>query len=58
MSKWIQGAIKHKSSLRKALGIKKGKNIPASELEVSKSDSPLMKRRKILAKTLSMMRHK
>ena len=50
--KWIQKAIKSPGSLRKALGVKEGKNIPAKKLTVKESDSPLMKKRKTLAKTL------
>jgi len=33
MKKWIQQAIKKKGSLRKTLGVKKGKTIPQEELE-------------------------
>jgi hypothetical protein len=50
--KWIQKAIKSPGSLRKALGVKEGKNIPAKKLAVKEGDSPLMKKRKTLAKTL------
>jgi len=50
--KWIQKAIKKPGSLRSRLGVKEGKNIPASKLKIKESDSPLMKRRKNLAKTL------
>jgi hypothetical protein len=38
-----------KNALHKQLGIKKGKKIPASKLKVSKSDSPLTKKRKQFA---------
>ena len=50
--KWISKAISRPGSLRKALGIKDGKNIPAKKLAVKEGDSPLMKKRKTLAKTL------
>ena len=50
--KWIQKAISKPGSLRKALGVKEGKSIPAKKLAVKESDSPLMKKRKTLAKTL------
>ena len=52
MAKWIQKAIKKPGALHKALGVKKGKKIPAGKLAVKESDSPTMKRRKNLAKTL------
>ena len=52
---WISGAIRKPGSLRKALKIKPGKKIPASKLTVKESDSPTMKRRKNLAKTLRKM---
>ena len=32
MGDWIAGAVKHKGALRKELGIKKGKDIPAKTL--------------------------
>ena len=52
--KWIQDAIKPQTrgALRKALGVPADKNIPAKKLAVKESDSPLMKKRKTLAKTL------
>lgn len=53
--KWIQGAIKHPGALHKQLGVPQGKKIPASKLAVKKSDSPTLKRRKNLAKTLKRM---
>ena len=51
-TKWIQKAIKKPGALREALGVKEGKKIPAKKLAVKASDSPLMKKRKTLAKTL------
>jgi len=56
--KWIQGAIKKPGALRKALGVKKGRKIPLSELAIKKGDTTRMKRRKNLAKTLGRMRRK
>lgn len=54
--KWIQSAIKKPGALRKALGVPEGEKIPKSKLAVKESDSPLMRRRKILAKTLSKLK--
>lgn len=53
--KWIQKAIKKPGALHKALGVKTGSKIPASKLAIKETDSPLMKKRKTLAKTLSKM---
>lgn len=50
--KWIQKAIKKPKSLKRALHVSAEKNIPASKLKVKESDSPTMKKRKTLAKTL------
>lgn len=50
--KWIKKAISKPGALRKALGVPADKNIPAKKLAVKESDSPLMKKRKTLAKTL------
>lgn len=50
--KWIQKAIKKPGALRESLGVKGDKPIPAKKLAVKESDSPLMKKRKTLAKTL------
>jgi hypothetical protein len=50
--KWIQKAISKPGALREALGVKEGKKIPAKKLSVKESDSPLMKKRKTLTKTL------
>lgn len=54
--KWIQGAIKKPGALHKALGVKAGGKIPAKKLAIKKGDSPLMKKRKNLAKTLGRMK--
>lgn len=53
MSKnWIAGAIKKPGSLHSALGVPQGEKISESKLSIKEGDSPLMKRRKTLAKTL------
>jgi len=49
---WIQKAISAPGALKKALGVKAGKKIPAKKLKIKKGDTLLMKRRKNLAKTL------
>ncbi len=56
--KWIQKALKPetKGALHKALKVPEGKTIPKSKLAVKESDSPTMKRRKNLAKTLGKLR--
>ena len=54
--KWIQAAIKKPGALHKSLRVPEGKPIPASKLTVKESDSPTMKRRKNLAKTLKKLR--
>ena len=39
-----------RGSLRKVLKTPKGKNIPAEDLEVKKTDSPAIKKKKVFAK--------
>jgi len=59
MSKWIQGAIEKKGSLRKALHVKKGQKIPESKLkEAEHSKNPKTRKRAVLAETLKHMRKK
>lgn len=54
--KWIKGAIKKPGALRKALGVKKGENIPESKLKKAEgSKDPKLKKRAILAETLNKM---
>lgn len=53
--KWIAGAVKKKGSLHKALGVPKDEKIPMKKLEVKAGDSPKMKNRKQLAKTLKKL---
>lgn len=56
--KWIQKAVEKPGALHKALGIPKGEKIPKEKLKVKETDSPKMKKRKILAKTLSKIAKK
>jgi hypothetical protein len=56
---WIDKAINHKGSLRKALKVKKGKNIPKNKLEkAAHSNDPLLAKRAKLAENFSKLRHK
>jgi hypothetical protein len=51
--KWIAGAIKHPGSLRKALHVKEGENIPEAKIKkAEKSKNPTMAKRARLAETL------
>lgn len=56
MANWIQGAIKKPGALHEALHVPKGEKIPQDKLAVHEGDTPLMKRRKALAKTLGKLR--
>lgn len=56
--KWIQKAIKKPGALRKELGIKKGKKIPASKLKAAAKKGGKLGRRARLAETLKKMRKK
>ena len=50
---WIQGAIKHKGALHKALGVPKGEKIPEKKLEKAEhSSNPKLAKRARLAETL------
>jgi len=49
---WIQEAIKKPGALRKSLGVKKGKDIPASKLNKAAKKKGKMGQRARLAKTL------
>lgn len=55
---WIKGAIKKKGSLRKSLGVKKGKKIPASKLNKAAKKGGKLGMRARLAKTLRTFRKK
>lgn len=50
--KWIKNAIKKPGSLRKALGVKDGKNIPATKLNTAAKKPGKLGQRARLAKTL------
>lgn len=50
--KWIQQAIKKPGALRSALGVKKGKNIPAGKLAAAAKKPGKMGQRARLAQTL------
>lgn len=49
---WIAGAIKKPGSLRKEMGIKKGKTIPAKRLGTAEKKPGLLGKRARLAATL------
>jgi len=57
--KWIQGAIEHKGSLRKALKVKSGEKIPVSKLKKAEhSKNPKLAKKAKLAETLSHFKRK
>jgi hypothetical protein len=56
--KWIQGAIKHPGALRKELGAKPGKKIPAKKLAAAAKKPGVIGKRARLAETLKKMHHK
>lgn len=54
--KWIQGAIKHKGALHRALGVPEGEKIPAKKkAKAAHSDNPRVRKMAGLAKTLKKM---
>jgi len=53
--KWIQKAIKHPGALRKSLGAKKGKPIPAKKLAAAAKKGGKTGQRARLAITLKKM---
>ena len=53
---WIQGAIKKPGALRKALGAKKGQQIPAGKLQAAAKKPGKMGQRARLAMTLKKMK--
>ena len=55
---WIKGAIKRPGALHKALGVPKGKKIPASKLNAAAKKSGRVGREARLAKTLKGMKKK
>ena len=50
--KWIQNAIKHPGALRKELGVKEGKTIPAKKLAAAAKKPGKEGQRARLAETL------
>jgi len=54
--KWIQDAIKKPGALRKQLGAKAGKPIPAGKLAAAAKKSGLLGQRARLAQTLRKMK--
>ena len=56
---FIAGAIKKPGALHKALHVKQGEKIPESKLKKAEhSKNPLMKKRAVLAETLSKFKKK
>lgn len=55
---WIKGAIKKPGALRRSLGAKKGKPIPAKKLRKAASKGGITGRRARLALTLRKMNRK
>jgi hypothetical protein len=53
--KWIQKAIKKPGALRKELGVKKGKKIPAKKLNAAAKKGGKLGARARLAKTLKKL---
>ena len=53
---WIQDAIKKPGALRKAMGVKKGENIPAKKLAAAAKKPGKMGQRARLAQTLKKMK--
>lgn len=54
--KWIQAAIKKPGALRKSLGVKAGKKIPAKKLAKAAGKGGKMGQRARLAQTLRKMK--
>lgn len=55
---WIAGAIKKPGALRKELGVKEGKTIPAKKLAVAAKKPGKIGQRARLAETLKGMKKK
>lgn len=53
---WIKGAIKKPGALRKALGVKKGQDIPAKKLASAAKKGGKLGQRARLAQTLKKMK--
>ena len=56
--KWIQKAVKKPGALRRALGVKKGKKIPAKKLAKAAKKGGKLGQRARLAETFAKMRRK
>ena len=56
--KWIQEAIGKPGALRKALGAKKGEDIPKGKLEAAAKKKGIMGKRARLAETLMSFPHR
>lgn len=56
MANWIKGAIKKPGSLRKTLGAKKGKPIPAGKLKAAAKKPGITGKRARLAQTLKRLK--
>ena len=56
--KWIQKAVKKPGALRKSLGIKKGKKMPAKTLASADKAGGKLGQRARLAQTFKKMRRK
>jgi hypothetical protein len=56
--KWIQKAIKKPGALRKELGVKEGKTIPAKKLEAAANKPGKIGKQARLAETLKGMKKK
>ena len=54
---WIRQAIKHPGALRKSLGVKAGKSIPAKTLAKAAAKGGVTGRRARLAQTLKKLHH-
>ena len=58
MANWIQAAIKKPGALRKSLGAKEGKKIPAKKLRAAAKKGGKLGRRARLALTLRKLNRK
>ena len=56
--KWIQKAVKKPGALRRSLGVKKGKKIPAKKLAKAVKKGGKLGQRARLAETFAKMRRK
>jgi hypothetical protein len=57
VKRWIKNAIKSPGALHKSLHIKKGEKIPEAKIEKAEhSKNPTLRKRAVLAETLSKMR--